>query len=477
VKRGVAVQRTSASISLRALAPGLAALAIAALTMLDARILNDGDTYWHLTTGAWILDHGSAPTVDSFSFTRPGAPWVAHEWLAEVIMALAYRLAGWSGVVVLFAMAAAGAAWLLVRRLASSLGGVTLALTAILAIACWTDSLLARPHLLAIPLLLVWTIELLKARDEARAPRLPFTLLIALWANLHGSFVLAFAVAGAFGLEALIEAGRDWPKVVRAWAPFAALSLAATLATPYGVHGLLHPFQIMGMTSLPDIVEWRAPDFSRPSTFEFALLAAVFVCLSRGVRVPVVRVLLLLGLLHMTLQHGRHQMVLATMAPLLLATPLAAALGHTAQSARPSRWMTVAVAILLAGLAIARIAIPITRANAATSPVSALAAVPSDLRTQPVFNDYGFGGYLIFKGVRPFVDGRTDMYGDAFNQAYFAAGRADQAKFERYLDRYGVRWTLLRPGNRLVSLLDADPAWERLYADRVAVVHRRRASR
>ena len=80
---------------------GLAAIAIAlfALAAFSPAVLGDGDTFSHLATGEWIIAHRAAPHVDPFSLSMAGAPWIAHEWLSEVLLTLAFRLGGWSGVV------------------------------------------------------------------------------------------------------------------------------------------------------------------------------------------------------------------------------------------------------------------------------------------------------------------------------------------------------------------------------------------
>lgn len=112
--------------------------------------------------------------------------------------------------------------------------------------------------------------------------------------------------------------------------------------------------------------------------------------------------------------------------------------------------------------------------NPAIAPARALAAAKQAGLTGPVFNDYDFGGDLIFEGVAVFVDGRIDLYGDEFMRAYAAALSAEGDTLPRLLDRYHVTWTLLQPDEPAVAALDRDPAWERVYADANAVVHRRR---
>jgi len=455
-------------------APALAALSIFAVVLFAPQVLNDGDTFWHLAAGQWMLDHGRVLTTDIFSHTVAGKPWNTHEWLAEVLMALAYRAGGWSGLVVLGGVCAGAAAALLAAWLQRFLRPPTLLCVLLLSFSVTAPSLLVRPHLVALPALAFWTAGLLQAREAQRAPPLWLAGVMLVWANLHGGFVLGLALIAAFALDALVEApAARRLAVVRDWGVFALASLAASLVTPFGVGSLLYPFQIMGMSSLPGIVEWRPADFSRVSALEIGLFAALFVLLSRGARIPPVRLLLLLLLLHMALQHTRHQIVLAVTGVMLLAEPLGAALsppGGRASVVVGRRWIVggALVAILLAGV---RLAVPIVRSDGPTAPISALAHVPAALAARPVFNDYGFGGYLIWRGVRPFIDGRSDMYGDAFTQAYFRAVRPDAKELGRLLERYRIDWTLLAARDPSVEVMDATPGWRRLYGDKTAVVH------
>jgi hypothetical protein len=391
------------------------------------------------------------------------------------MMALAWRLAGWSGVVLLHGLAAGTALAILGRRLARDLAPLSLGLVLLLAFGCMAPSLLARPHLLALPLLAAWSVGLMSARDADRTPRPALALLMIPWANLHGGYLFGLALIGPFALEALVAAapGRRFA-VVRDWGLFGLVSLAASLATPFGLSGLLFPFQLLGMTSLAGVTEWRPNDFSHVGPMEVALLAALYVMLQRGVRLAPLRLALLLLLLHMSLSHARHQILLAVVGPLLLAGPLGLALaaGAPASPAKTAGrgWGLgcAAAALLLAGV---RLALPVTRVDGPAAPITALQHVPASLRARPVFNDYGFGGYLISQGVRPFIDGRTDMYGDAFTNAYFRAEQPDLATLDGLLGRWRVAWTILAADDPVVAVMDRKPGWRRLYADRYAVVH------
>src|SRR5215469_14546461 len=97
---------------------GLGAAVYGVLLIAGERLLNDPDTYWHIATGRWIWAHAAVPTTDPFSHTLVGAPWHAHEWLSELIIAGAYGTLGWAGVVALGALAVAASLALLMRALA-----------------------------------------------------------------------------------------------------------------------------------------------------------------------------------------------------------------------------------------------------------------------------------------------------------------------------------------------------------------------
>src|SRR5438105_12051710 len=90
----------------------LAPLAAGAILRLLSGPLIDPDYWWHLTTGRWVLDHARVPTVDPFSFSHAGQGWYAHEWLAETALALADRVAGYAGAMLLTAAIVGVGVWL-----------------------------------------------------------------------------------------------------------------------------------------------------------------------------------------------------------------------------------------------------------------------------------------------------------------------------------------------------------------------------
>jgi hypothetical protein len=421
-----------------------------------------------------MLDHFQVPHVDPFSYTHAGQPWVAHEWLSEVVMTLAYRLAGWTGIVVLFGLATALSMGLLMSRLARWLGPIALVDKAWLCIGCLREALSSRPHLLALALMIYWTGAMLDARAANRAPPLWLAGLLVLWANLHGSFVFGALVAAPLALEALVEGRRNpWP-VVKSWGLFAAACLVAVLLTPNGLHALTYPFQIMTMKTLNGIIEWLPPDFRTMSEFQTAILVTLLVCLSRGVKVPFFRAVLVLFILHMALQHQRHMLVLALIAPLFLAEPIGRSFGRTApRRLGPPQAAAILFAVGVLVMTGVRATNPVVRGDAVTTPQTALSHVPAALQAKPVLNTYSFGGYLIFRGIKPFIDGRADMYGDDFFSRDIKLMHGDQAEFDKTVKQYGLAWTVLQPREPLAKQMDGKPGWRRIYSDKWAVVHAR----
>jgi hypothetical protein len=438
-------------------------------------LFNDGDTSWHLAAGQWIIDHRWVPDRDPFSFTFRNHPWTAHEWLAEVVMAAAYRCAGWAAVALTYTLCLAAMLVIIGRDLLRWLApryAICVLVALLLLIAPFT---LARPHVMAWPLLAGWMVVLLRARERGRAPRLYWALLMLIWANLHASYLFGLMLAAVFALEALVVE-RDKARVVTGWGAFGLASLLSAWVTPHGLQGFLYPFQVSGMASLPLIDEWRGTELPKDGVFVAFAVVALAAIIVRWRRVPGLRVLLLAGLAWLAFSHARHQPLFGIVTVLVLARPIA--FRRDAESEADgdrTAWKILALGMIV--LSVVRLAMPLERADRPTYPGKAIAHVPVALRTEPVLNSYSFGGPLILSGIAPFIDGRADMYGDAFTFEHQAMMNGDAAAFERARRRWGIKWTILQTGTPLIAVLDRDPRWHRIYTDRWAVVHARSDAR
>jgi hypothetical protein len=460
----------------------VAAAIYALLLALGGMLLNDPDTYWHIAVGEWIAEHRAFPHVDMFSATVAGAPWIAKEWLSQLLFAGAHAVAGWSGVIVLAAFAIASAFALLAFFLLQKLAPVP-ALTLVGAgFVLASTHCLARPHALALPLMVIWVGVLINAVDDRRSPPLALIPVMTLWANLHGSFTLGLALVAPLAFEAWWSAGAARRETALRWFCFGALALLAACVTPYGVEPILVAWRMLRLGEVTSLInEWQPQDFSRIGGFEACLLLGLGFALYRGIVLPPLRLVLLLGLFQLALSQSRHAEVLGLLAPLLLAQPLAPQVGSAEERADASApFSSLASGALVACLVALTCALASTRGWAPRAqiwPVAAVNAIKAH-NAEPILNDYKYGGYLIYAGVKPFIDGRTDqLYTDGLLLRYYrAVALQNVGDFVHLLDDYGINATLLDPTTPAVGLLDRMGEWQRVYADDVAVVHVRRAA-
>ena len=453
-------------------------------------LLNDPDTYLHIAAGRWMLAHAALPVHDPFSHSMAGATWVPHEWLAEIVLASVYGAAGWNGLVLLTAAAFAASLALLTRFLLRYAEPFSVLIAAALGGALGLGHLLARPHLLALPALVIWSGGLFAARDTGSAP--PFRLLpvMVLWANLHGSFMFGLTLALFLGAEARFSPGRRKGEA-RRWGVFGLLACGAALLTPNGVAGVFEPLRLMAMPALQaSFAEWLSPNFQKFQPLEIWLLGMIALGLATGVKLPLWRLLLLLALCHMALGHVRHAELLGLVGPLVVAASLgpqiaarirsvpSSALGRGAvRLALPAAAPAVALVLVITlAVSLGLLLRPIERGDDPVTPATALAAAARLGLDGPVFNSEAFGGYLTFSGIPTFIDGRAELYGNAFLDRYLAAEGGDEHALTALLDRYGITWTLLTPQQAAASRLDSLPEWRRVHTDAHAVVHARIAA-
>lgn len=490
----MSVSRSRLGVSL----PLLAGLTAYALTLaFGSGALGDPDIFWHIVTGRWIVAHGAVPHHNLFSYTMPDAAWVAHEWLAEPLMAWLYDHFGWHGLVMMAGAGNAATMALFCRFLLRYLEPPHALFLLALAWLVLLQHTLARPHIVALPLMVAWCGALVAARAAGRAPPPVLALLMIPWVNLHGSFLFGLFVAGYLLLEAGVTAPAGWRArwaAVRGWLVFIGLAVAASLVTPNGISAYLLPVHLLEMKyTLSVLSEWQSVNFQSPTGLEIWLIGTLGAMLLLGVKLPWARLPLVALMVHMALQHARHGELLAFVAPLLAAPAVGAQLAQRPRPVSSGLDQSLRALVPPAGMpALAAGAMLLVAASmiAFAAPVAPdknyrpAAAVDAALKyfadahepAPPVLDEYAYGGYLIFRGVPTFIDGRADMFGDAFIEADDKATALRDPALPDMLEHYQIGWTLFSPKNPAVALLDRLPGWRRLHADDTAVVHVRDAA-
>ena len=197
------------------------------------------------------------------------------------------------------------------------------------AFAVASQHMLARPHILTWPLLVLWTDALCTAAERKTAPRPVTLLLMPVWANLHGSYVFGLALAMLFAAEAIWQApSTHRPGVLRAWVLFLCGAALASFLTPHDpIENIRFAFGFLdGGGFIAPIGEWQSADFSKVNGLELLLLGLLALALLGRIQLSPFRILLVVGLVQLALTHVRHGELLGLVASLTIAPALASGL-------------------------------------------------------------------------------------------------------------------------------------------------------
>jgi hypothetical protein len=235
--------------------------------LMAARTPLESDLWWHLRAGQTTLETGQPLLKDVFSYTRQGSEWINHSWLAQVLL---YGLYSWGGylalgmVVALFATLSMVLVYLQMEGIGLLRAFVTV-LAALMAAWVWS----ARPQVISLAMFsaLAYVLYLYKWRNVDRLWLVPVLMLV--WSNLHGGYVLGgvllFTTLGGellnHGLRWNDAEIMSWRKLWRLflWSVVAGL---AVLVNPNGLDTWLIPFQTVGVKALQQFIsEWASPDF------------------------------------------------------------------------------------------------------------------------------------------------------------------------------------------------------------------------
>jgi hypothetical protein len=449
----------------------------------------DPDLWWHIRVGQNIVSTHHWPTTDPFSFTVAGDPWIAYEWLGDVLIGSVARLGGLLGLeILLFVLASAVMlalyAYTTLRSGNSKAGFVSSGVVCSLAFASFN----LRPQMLGYLFLILTLIALERFRQGK--PRLVWFLpvLFLVWINTHGSWVIGLGVLLVFLASGLVEfrwgsiEAQRWSSAerIRLEAIFL-LSLAAIPLTPYGTRLAAYPFTVA--SSLPlnvgNILEWQPMPFNILGGKLFlSLVLAFFVGqMLSPLRVRLWEAILFFGGIVMACLHVRFLLLFVPFAAPIFAVVLA-------------RWLppydrrkdhSVLNAALMAVAVVAMVRYFPTRAGldkivAQAFPVRAV----EYLRQHPVpgsmFNNYGYGGYLVgnLPGQKVFIDGRGDLYEDAgvFGE-YLELAQLKPGAFQ-VLRAHNIQSCLLDSKEPLAVVLAVHPDWEKRYTDGVSALFVRR---
>lgn len=456
---------------------------IAVLARSTHQTLRDPDTYLHLAAGRWMLTHRQLPLTDPFSYPMNGAPWMIHEWLAQVILQLTFEMSSWSGLVVLTALIFSLTISYLYRFLLERIAPVYALVFCALAFFGLGTHLLVRPHLLTWPILAIWTGHLIQAAENKKTPSYWLLPLMVLWSNLHGGFILGIALLCPLAIEAVFI--QKSPHA-RGWIRFTLLAIIASMMTPLGWKTWWMAVELMTLSTLSMIGEWASPTFSALNPIELWLILILTLGTTGQLRLNPIRIILVLALLHQALAHGRYISIFCLLVPMLIASGLTATTSHprnftkenwldhlfskTKYTARlPAALLTIAT---LFSITIYFGTYKVYAPPSVNTPKEALESVQKEGIEGNVLNFYNFGAYLLYREVPVFIDGRADLYGDEHIKNYLkATDSSNPKKINAFLEHHNIHWTIFPPKESINQILSTQRDWKRFYQDDVAIVY------
>jgi hypothetical protein len=444
----------------------------------------DPDLWWHLQTGQDIVLAKAIPHVDLYSFTKAGSEWVTHEWLSEVLIYGIYRVAGWGGLVCIFSGFITAALFIAYRR---CVGQPYVAALAVLLAAASSSPLFGiRPQMITFLFASIYVALLSRyARQGRSRPLWWMAPMMLLWVNFHAGYAIGLGLIGLYMISVALD-GKS--KLV---GPLTLVLLACAAAVPLNPNGwrmFSYPFQTLTSPSMARYIqEWGSPDFHKVMFLPLAaLLFMLLSALALSPKRPRAGELFLLFVTGFgALRSARHIPIFT----LIAAPVLAKHVWDLMLSRRWERWLTkpelpaTGAALLLnsvfllapATLGVVRVWHFVAHQRvyeAKHYPVAAVDFLSAQHLPGPIYNSYGWGGYLIkrlYPNYRVYIDGRADVYGDDFMTETMRTYEGHTG-WRAPLDRLAVHTVLISPDAALASLLRSDGQWEKVYEDDQAVI-------
>ena len=493
------------------------ALLLAAMTYgaLAPRLLSDASIGWHIRNGELILKNHAVPHTDPFSGANVHSQsWFAWEWLYDSVIAVIHSRTGLNGVVGFTALVV-GLTFALVFRWTLLRGGNLPVTGLFLALALGASAvhLQARPHVMSWLFTVLW-FQVLDSSETANTTRHLFflPLLMLLWVNVHGGFVVGFVLLGVYLAEGFLNylRHRDARGAITArlksLSLVTGLSAVVSLVNPYGYKLHAHVYAYLSDRWLMNhIDEFLSPNFHgiAQQCFVVLLLLTILALFARPEELRMSQLLVVIFAAYSGLYASRSLPVSSLLLTLIMAPILSRAVVRTSRDpAVPSAtrnlvlrcssffermqamnsglrghlWpMVVAVLIAVTCFRQGKLG-PLLAMNshfdAGKFPVEAAEVIAQHKIAEPIFSLDPWGGYLIYRlypGTRVYVDDRHDFYGDQFLKNYLKVIQI-APDWQSALAETKVRWVLVPDDSALANILRETPQWRMVHEDRTAAL-------
>ena len=474
--------------------------AVLAYSYGGAQVFGDPDTAWHIATGDLIRQLGSIPMEDTWSFAANGEIWYNLSWLFDIGFSALFAAGGFTALYILTLLAFAGSYVFMANEcLKRGASFLAVSISMLIAILVSFNSILARPNLSSIILSVALYHMLSRYRDTHRTGYLvALPLLMALWVNLHGGYLLAFPVIGVFFVEAWLQKNYS---LARTYCITGLACVAATLLNPYGYAVYYGAYKTLSLGfDQVHIVEWQSVNIGKDLPLTLMLLLVLFTGNVRDKAIPFSDKLVAIALLFMALNSQRHGAVAGALAMPYISLRLT----HFWNEGRFGAWLAPREALIMqdmykndvkwmgaimAVIAVALAASPFPRDMflkdppgfpKKSFPIKEAEFIAKKYPKTRFMTDYNIGGYLVYiwRGdVKVFVDGRaSSLYSKETLQDYadfamISKGYGGRAKM--IADYYGFEGVVIPNEDPGSAEWHWNPDWKLVYNGDVAAVYLR----
>ena len=486
-----------------------------------SRLLGDADIGWHIRNGQLMLHTHSITRTDPFSAAMQGKSWYAWEWLYDLMIAAVHNWAGLNGVVWFTALLIAlifALTFRLTLRRGSGLAAAIVFL--LLAFGSSAIHMFARPHVVTWLFAVFWFVLLDSTENSAIGPGtkcssrwlLCLPLMMLLWVNLHGGFLLGFILLGIYLLNGVVQyLGKvehriETKKWLQQLGAATLLSVLAGLVNPFGYKLYAHVYAYLTDRWLMNhIDEFQSPNFHGAAQQCFVgLVLLTFITLAATRAKPRLSQWLVILFGVYSGFYAARNLPTSSLLLTLIAAPLLSksftqgeentdlpspvqklfkSFGSFSRRMEAFDWnlnghlwpvaaIVIGFVICSHGGKLAGRQLMNARFSSQHFPVQAAGFIAQQNIPGPIFCPDSWGGYLIYRlypKTLVYVDDRHDLYGSQFFKNYLKIVQVEP-EWQRELQATGVHWVLLPEGSSLANVLKETKDWKITYEDHTSVL-------
>jgi len=461
-------------------------------------LLNDGDTGYHIRAGEYIIENYSIPKEDIFSYLSPPPKWIAHEWLSEVIMAVIHDLTGLTGIVIFFTTFISFSFYIFFKILNSFFKNLILIWFIIIFVTiCTAIHWLARPHIFSFLFFIIFYFSLENYENNEKINKLLILpILMLIWVNLHGGYVIGFILIGVYfvgNVFRLFSKNNEYLENNKSKAItyfyLGSACLITSIINPYGLKILIFPFNLIGEKFLMSVIsEFMPTNMQETLAFKYLFYFSLTIMIGIDYKKNIIEIILFVLFSYMALYSIRYTTLFAIIvAPMILKRMeflidkynskkikkiknIGENIKNLDNKSKGYIWpiLTVIFVFFLAKGGQLKYNI-----NAERHPVDAVKFLLNEKISGQMFNNDEFGDYLIYAGYpeyKVFFDGRSDMYGTDFVKDFRKVIRLEYG-WDKFIEEKEIGWIFYNSDSALSRMLYERKEWCLIYSDKIADIY------